>query len=82
VVSLRACQAEQAVLNAGGSFRYAPQQHAKVVVCDDFACVSSYNFLSTDPFQTTSGAREVGVVLEGPEPVLWLADRLLSKTSS
>jgi NAD(P)-dependent dehydrogenase (short-subunit alcohol dehydrogenase family) len=75
-------QAERAALNAGGFCLHAPQQHAKVVVCDDFAYVSSYNFLSADPFQTASGARKVGVVLEGPEPVRWLADRLLPMTSS
>jgi hypothetical protein len=75
-------QAERAVLNASGSFLHAPQQHAKVVVCDDFACVSSYNFLSAVSFQTASGVREVGVILEGPEPVGWLADRLRPKTSS
>ena len=75
-------QAERIVLNAGGSFQHAPQQHAKALVCDDFACVSSYNYLSADPFQTASGAREVGVILEGPEPVGKAADRLRPKTSS
>jgi hypothetical protein len=74
-------QAERAVANAGGSFLHAPHQHAKVVVCDQSACVSSYNFLSADPFHTASGAREVGVILEGPEPVGWLVERLLPKKS-
>lgn len=74
-------QVGQTVGNAGGSFVYSPHQHAKVVVCDDSACVSSYNFLSADPFQTASGARELGVVIQGSEPVCWLADRLQPKTS-
>jgi hypothetical protein len=69
-------QVGQTVGNAGGSLLYAPQQHAKVIVCDDTACVSSYNFLSADPFQTASRARELGVVIEGSEPVAWLAQRL------
>jgi hypothetical protein len=75
-------QVAQTVRNASGTFVYVQQQHAKVVVCDDSACVSSYNFLSADPFQTASGAREVGVILEGREPAAWLADRLWPKTSS
>ena len=48
-------QVHQMVGNAGGSLLHAPHQHAKVIVCDDLACVSSYNFLSSDPFQTASG---------------------------
>ena len=74
-------QVHQVIANAGGSFLYASQQHAKVVVCDELACVSSYNFLSSDPFQTASGARELGIVIEGANPAAWLYERVLSKTS-
>ena len=50
--------------------------HAKVLVSDASACISSYNFLSADPFGTARKARELGVVLDGGEAVTWLAERL------
>jgi hypothetical protein len=74
-------QVHQIIASSGGAFLYAPQQHAKVVVCDHLACVSSYNFLSSDPFQTASGARELGVVIEGAEPTSWLAECLMAGSS-
>ncbi|HKM54650.1 MAG TPA: hypothetical protein VJY33_14665 [Isosphaeraceae bacterium] len=69
------------VMKEGGSLMHVPGLHAKVVVSDDTACVSSYNFLSADPFQTASEARELGIVFTGSEPVGWLADRLSPKPS-
>lgn len=71
----------QRISATGGSLLHFAGQHAKVVVSDDTACVSSYNFLSADPFQTASNAREVGLVLKGREPADWLFDHLNSGTS-
>jgi hypothetical protein len=66
------------VRNAGGSLASVPGLHAKAVVSDDVACLSSYNFLSADPFQTASEARELGIVITGSERAGWLARRLSS----
>ena len=59
-----------------GEDRPKPHMHAKVLVSDTSACISSYNFLSADPFGTARRARELGVVLEGGEVATWLAERL------
>jgi hypothetical protein len=39
--------------------------HAKCVVTDNRAMISSFNFLSADPFNNSSNAREVGLLIEG-----------------
>jgi hypothetical protein len=61
---------------AGGTLRHVPELHAKVIVSDASACVTSYNFLSADPFGTANNARELGIVIDGEEPVEWLWSRL------
>jgi len=43
--------------------------HAKICIGDEVGYVGSYNFLSTDPYGTSSRSREVGVVLRGPNAV-------------
>lgn len=58
-------QFEAFVQDLGGQFRIIPGVHAKLVVADDAVLVSSYNFLSADPFAKAEGAREVGVLLRG-----------------
>jgi len=42
-----------------------PGLHAKLCVAGNSAIVSSYNFLSADPFQTAKNAREVGIMVVG-----------------
>lgn len=55
----------EAVRSLGGDFVLSPGVHAKVLVADDAVVVSSYNFLSADPFGTAEGAREVGILIRG-----------------
>ena len=52
-----------------------PTRHSKVIVVDNTAIISSYNFLSADPFGNFFNAREVGVVIEGRNipGILWKA---------
>lgn len=64
------------IRRTGGTLRQIPEFHAKVVVSDASACVSSYNFLSADPFGTTQNTRELGIAIDGGEPVEWLWSRL------
>jgi hypothetical protein len=54
---------EAAIQSVGGVFTVHPGLHAKVVLADDSMLVSSYNFLSADPFATSGNAREVGVLI-------------------
>lgn len=56
---------ESLVGKLGGSVAIIPGMHAKVLVADDVVLLSSYNFLSADPFGTAVGAREVGVLIRG-----------------
>jgi hypothetical protein len=42
--------------------------------------ISSYNFLSADPFHTASRAREVGVLLESEFLAETVATALMEKT--
>ena len=67
---------EGVVRRVGGTIVRLPQVHAKVLVSDASACISSYNFLSADPFGTTRRARELGVVLEGGQVATWLSEHL------
>lgn len=74
--SARISQLTDCVQRASGKLCCIPELHAKVLVCDQSACVSSYNFLSADPYGTAVAARELGIVFEGPELAHWLASRL------
>lgn len=49
--------------------------HAKVIVADNTAIISSYNYLSADPFGRARNGREIGVLIDSPA----LADLLWSK---
>ena len=64
------------VRGGGGMVRKLPDMHAKVLVSDASVCISSYNFLSADPFGTAVGARELGVVIEGGDVATRVAERL------
>ncbi len=46
---------------------HTPRLHAKLLATKERALVSSFNFLSADPFGTQTSAREVGVLIEGGE---------------
>lgn len=50
---------------AGVTLRHTPHLHSKILATSKRALVSSFNFLSTDPFGTQSRARELGVFIEG-----------------
>jgi hypothetical protein len=54
------------VRSANGSVTKVAGMHAKVLLSDVSVCVSSYNFLSADPFGKATGAREIGVALDNP----------------
>jgi hypothetical protein len=64
------------VRESGGLLKHVPDLHAKVVISDLSVCVTSYNFLSADPFGTAKNARELGLVIDGGEPADWLWARL------
>jgi hypothetical protein len=64
------------VRRSRGRLKQVAGLHAKVLVSDASACVTSYNFLSADPFGTAKNARELGVAIDGGEPAGWLWNRL------
>ena len=65
------------VQRADGTLTARPHCHAKVLIADSSAAISSYNFLSSDPFGTATNGRELGVVLDCPEGANWLWQRLV-----
>ena len=67
---------DRMVGGAGGTVTKLPDMHAKVLVSDASVCISSYNFLSADPFGTAGGSRELGVVIEGGDVATRVAERL------
>ena len=67
------------VCEARGALKQVPNFHAKALVSDTIACVTSYNFLSADPFGTSRNAREIGLVIEGKQPADWLWRQLNMK---
>ena len=67
---------DRIVKGAGGTVKKLPDMHAKILVSDASVCISSYNFLSADPFGTAGGSRELGVVIEGGDVATWVAKRL------
>lgn len=56
----------------GATLEHLAGLHGKVVVSDASACVSSYNFLSADPFGTAKNARELGVAIDGADIAEWI----------
>jgi len=67
---------QETVRRSRGRLKQVAGLHAKVLVSDASACVTSYNFLSADPFGTAKNARELGVAIDGGEPAGWLWNRL------
>lgn len=58
---------QKRVMSAGGVFLVRPNVHAKLLVADESVIITSYNFLSADPFGNSADSREVGLHLEGKE---------------
>lgn len=56
----------------GSAFQYVPRTHSKLLIADDRVLISSYNFLSADPFATAKDAKEIGILIQGEH----LADEL------
>jgi hypothetical protein len=65
----------ETVERARGALRYSSQIKANVIISDQLACLSSFNFLSR---QFQDEAREIGLVIEGIDPINQIADRLLN----
>lgn len=63
---------KQQVREINGVLQYIEGLHSKIVVADDVAIISSYNFLSGDPFGKAKRVKEIGVLIEGGE----VADKL------
>ena len=56
---------EELVEKYGGSIQKQNEVHAKVVANENQICISSYNFLSADPFSNAVGMKEIGVLISG-----------------
>lgn len=69
---------EKLVRDAGGTLTQRNRFHAKCIVADDVAFVSSFNFLSASPFGSGRPAREVGLIVENKE----IADLLWSQVEN
>lgn len=54
----------QQVEEINGVLKYKEGLHSKVVVVDNIALISSYNFLSGDPSNKAKRVREIGVLIE------------------
>jgi hypothetical protein len=50
---------------SGVQLCHTPRLHAKLLATKERAVISSFNFLSADPFGAQARAREVGVLIEG-----------------
>ena len=64
------------VVAASGVVKHVKGFHGKVLLSDRSACVSSYNFLSADPFGTGRDAREIGLAIDGIVAADWIWDRI------
>lgn len=69
-------QLQKLVQESRGVLKQVPFLHAKLLAREDLACVTSYNFLSSDPFGTAHESRELGIIIRGSEPCGWLFNRL------
>jgi phosphatidylserine/phosphatidylglycerophosphate/cardiolipin synthase-like enzyme len=56
---------KQDLESQGVRFERRERFHAKALVVDSHALISSFNFLSADPFNNASNAREVGLLIDG-----------------
>lgn len=55
----------QQVAEIKGVLEYKQGCHSKVFVVDESAIISSYNFLSGDPFNKAKRLKEIGILIEG-----------------
>ena len=67
------------VLAAGGAVKQVKGFHGKALMADGSACVSSYNFLSADPFGTGRDVREIGLAIDGIVAADWIWDRIAAE---
>ena len=72
----------QQVEEIQGISKYKQGCHSKVFVSDEMAIVSSYNFLSGDPFNRAKRLKEIGILVKGGEVPgkLWEVFSNLAKT--
>lgn len=70
-------QIEKVVRDAGGALSNKRGLHAKAIIADDWFCIGSYNFLSADAYTESSGTKELSILVECPEVVNWLRDRVV-----
>ena len=66
----------KSVVAASGAVRQVKGFHGKALVSDRSVCVSSYNFLSADPFGTGRDAREIGLAIDEIVAADWIWDRI------
>ena len=71
-----ALELEQVVEDAGGIMLQCPGMHAKIIVSDSTVCIGSYNFLSTDVYDTSSRTKELSIIIDGDAPRGWVEQRL------
>jgi hypothetical protein len=57
----------QQVAEIKGVLEYKQGCHSKVFLVDESAIISSYNFLSGDPFNKAKRLKEIGILIEGGE---------------
>jgi hypothetical protein len=63
----------KSTVSSGVQLCHTPRMHSKLLATEERAVISSFNFLSADPFGAQARAREVGVLIEGgPIPRLLL----------
>jgi hypothetical protein len=62
----------------GVELHQSTRLHAKVLATAQRAVISSYNFLSADPFGAAARAREVGILVEGGEVPRLLLERFFA----
>ncbi|MBD1939064.1 phospholipase D-like domain-containing protein [Microcoleus sp. FACHB-68] len=70
----------QQVAQIKGVLEYKQGCHSKVFIVDESAIISSYNFLSGDPFNKAKRLKEIGILIEGGEvpAKLWAVFSALS----
>lgn len=70
----------QEVAQIKGVLEYKQGCHSKVFIVDESAIISSYNFLSGDPFNKAPRLKEIGILIEGGEvpAKLWAVFSALS----
>lgn len=65
-------QIEQVMKEAGGLLFRKPGLHAKAILADEWFCIGSYNFLSTDVYGTSSKTKELSLLVESKEITDWM----------